>query len=258
MVYQWLNKRLFHWLPQACVLCGQSSQPHALCPACLQDLPRLRVGTCEQCGLPIDSLALPGRCGQCLQHRPAYDRVISGFAYAQPVSQLVAKLKFRGQIQLARLFGELLFTPVTAVSQAQAILPVPLHPTRLRQRGFNQALEIARPLSRMLRLPLLTDSVYRSRDTQPQSEQSADRRERNIRGAFHLSRPPACWNVAIIDDVMTSGHTVNEIARLLRAAGVARIEVWCVARAWPHHTQRVKNRHEHREGKAYQGEQIAG
>jgi len=162
--------------------------------------------------------------------------VISAFAYAPPVSQLVSKLKFHGQIQLARLFGELLASPVlSAKSQAQALLPVPLHPGRLRQRGFNQALEIARSLSRAVHLPLLTHCVYRNRNTEPQSAQIAAQRERNIRGAFSLNQPPGHQHIAIVDDVMTSGHTVNEIAKQLRAAGVKQIEVWCVARAWPKH-----------------------
>lgn len=237
MVYQWVNNVLSHWLPQACVLCGQSCQRHALCPACLGDLPRLTAPTCDQCGLSLEVTGtIPGPCGHCLQHMPAYDRVIAGFAYAQPVSQLITKLKFRGRIQLARLFGELLVQQIaTANTQVQAILPVPLHPARLRQRGFNQALEIARPLARALSLPMLTNCIRRWRHTLPQSDQVASQRERNIRGAFRLTQAPAYQHVAIVDDVMTSGHTVNEIAKLLRAGGVKQIEVWCLARAWPHH-----------------------
>lgn len=235
MVYQWIKNNLSQWLPQSCVLCGQDTQHHALCPACLRDLPRLGEHTCWQCGLPLDLAPAPGLCGHCQQQPPAYDRVVSAFAYAKPVSQLVSKLKFRGQIQLARLFGELLADHIGCIgSPAQAVLPVPLHPRRLRSRGFNQALEIARPLSRALSLPMLTDTVHRHRDTQPQAEQSARQRERNIRGAFVPGKPVAYQCVAIVDDVMTSGHTVSEIAKLLRQAGVGQIEVWCVARAWPH------------------------
>lgn len=237
MVYQWIKNSLSHWLPQACVLCGHTSQLHALCPACIHDLPRLNAeAICSQCGLPINTATMPGPCGHCQQQQPAYDRVVSAFAYANPVSQLVAKLKFRGQLHLARLFGELLAMQIhTLGSEAQAVLPVPLHPKRLGQRGFNQALEIARPLARLLSLPLVNDSLERSRDTQPQAEQSALQRERNIRSAFALSKSVGYQRVAIVDDVMTSGHTVNEIAKLLRQNGVEQIEVWCVARAWPHH-----------------------
>lgn len=232
MVYQWLINNLSYWLPQACCLCGQQSSQQALCPACFQDLPRLTAESCcPQCGRPL--LAPAMSCGHCLRDPPAYDRVISGFAYAEPVSQLVSKLKFQGRIQLARLFGELLLERIASTDSAvRAILPVPLHSRRLRQRGFNQALEIARPLARGLQLPILTDAVLRQRDTQPQSNQSATHRRHNVRGAFRLQTAPPYRQLAIVDDVMTSGHTVNEIAQLLRRTGVERIEIWCVARAW--------------------------
>jgi len=147
---------------------------------------------------------------------------------------MVGKLKFHGQIQLAQLLGELLLGRInSAGSEVQAIMPVPLHARRLRQRGFNQALEIARPISHGLRLPLLTQTIYRQHDTRPQSDQPASHRERNVRGAFRLQRPPGFQRIAIVDDVMTSGHTANEMAKILRGAGVEQIEVWCVARAWP-------------------------
>lgn len=240
MVYQWLFNHLSWWLPQACCLCGRDSRPYAICSACLRDLPRFSSNSCHQCGRPLSS---PGpaavSCGQCQRRPPGYDRVIAGFAYAEPVSQLVGQLKFQGRIQLARLLGELLAERVgRADSSAEAIVPVPLHPQRLRERGFNQALEIARPLSRAHKLPILRDAIYRNRHTQPQSAQAAERRRHNVRGAFSLKRVPPYRSVAIADDVMTSGHTVNEIAQLLRRAGVERIEVWCVARAWPHQDQK--------------------
>ncbi|MEJ2361802.1 MAG: ComF family protein [Gammaproteobacteria bacterium] len=235
MVYHWLINSLHSWLPQACCLCGQSSHPHAICPACQHDLPRFDAKSCcRQCGRPT-TMASGGPCGHCLRQPPAYDAVIAGYGYADPIAQLVSKLKFRGQIQLARLFGELLAERVAdSANQIQAILPVPLHPRRLRQRGFNQALEIARSLARQHGLPILRHGLYRQRDTLPQSSQVRDQRRQNVRGAFCLNRLPALDSIAIVDDVMTSGHTVNEIAKLCRRAGIRRIEVWCVARAWPH------------------------
>jgi ComF family protein len=236
MVYQWIKNNLSSWLPQSCVLCGQNAQHHALCPACIQDLPRLSAHTCGQCGLPLDVTAIPGRCGHCQHEPPPYDRVISRFAYAKPVSQLVARLKFHDQLPLARLFGELLALAIlSADSPVQAVLPVPLHSKRLRHRGFNQALEIARPLARTLGLPIVNDVIVRCRDTLPQAEQAAVQRERNIRSAFKLTKSLGYKRIAIVDDVMTSGHTVGEIAKLLRRGGAEQVEVWCVARAWPHH-----------------------
>ena len=230
MVYQWLNSFISGWFPQSCVLCGLSADKHALCPDCLRDLPRLSQDLCPRCGLPAGSPSNE-TCGHCLQLQPAYHRVYSAFGYAPPVSELVTRLKFRGQIHLARLFGELLAQRLaTQDIQADAILPVPLHPIRLRQRGFNQALEIARPLAQAFDLPLLTGCIQRQRDTDPQSTRTASQREHNLR----LVQLPAHKHVAIVDDVMTSGHTANELAKLLRDAGVKEIEVWCVARALPH------------------------
>jgi ComF family protein len=233
MVYQWIKNTLAQWLPQRCVLCGQGTPHHALCEPCLRDMPRLEQA-CPQCGLPLVT-PNSGRCGHCQQQPPVYDRVISAFAYTTPVSQLVSKLKFRGQLHLARLFGELLAGQIGAGgTKVQAVLPVPLHPRRLRHRGFNQALEIARPIGHSLCLPIVCDAVTRQRDTPPQSAQPAGERARNIRGAFTLNKSVAYARVAIVDDVMTSGHTVSEIAKLLRHSGVEHIEVWCVARAWRH------------------------
>lgn len=234
MVYQWLSSIHNNWLPQTCILCDQRSDSQTLCADCQQDLPRLQY-SCQQCGIPLEPLSSPALCGHCLQQAPHYNRVISSFAYAPPVSHLISRLKFRSQIQLARLFGTLLLNAVqSSGSQAQAILPVPLHSRRLRQRGFNQALEIARPLSRGLGIPLLLHNIERERNTLPQSTQNARHRDANVRSAFLLRQPPDYRYIAILDDVMTSGHTVGEIAWLLRKSGVEKIEVWCVARAWPH------------------------
>jgi len=235
MVYQWLNYQLSRWFPQSCVLCGRDSSPSALCPRCRHDLPRLAGPCCRQCGLPLSAGTQSIICGQCLQQPPSYDRVISALAYASPVAELVTGLKFQQRIPLARILGELLAERVRAAGHnCQAILPVPLHPQRVRERGFNQALELARPLARELDLPLLTHEVSRRRHTAAQSAQSPQHKHRNVRGAFVLQHAPVQHRVALLDDVMTSGHTANEIAGLLRRAGVNHIEVWCVARTPPH------------------------
>lgn len=233
MVYEWIINHLSEWWPQSCLLCGQTSRRRSLCADCIQDLPRF-TASCFRCGLPLAPVADAKLCGQCQQHAPSYDRVIAAFAYATPIAQLVTQLKFQQRLQLARLFGELLAARIEpGIALPQALLPVPLHPNRLRTRGYNQALEIARPLGRILSLPVLADSARRSRDTAPQSAQAAEQRQQNIRGAFRLNTPLHLRHVAIVDDVMTSGHTVGELAGVLRQAGVEQIEVWCVARAWP-------------------------
>jgi ComF family protein len=190
MVYKWLNYNLSRWFPQSCVLCGQDSASSALCRRCRDDLPRLTEPCCQQCGLPLSAATQTRICGQCLQHPPHYQRVISALAYASPAAELVTALKFQQRIALARILGELLAERVRSTGHScQAILPVPLHPRRIAERGFNQALEIARPLARSLELPLLTHAVYRRRHTAAQSAQGPDQRQRNVRGAFAVNLP---------------------------------------------------------------------
>ncbi|HEY5791083.1 MAG TPA: ComF family protein, partial [Gammaproteobacteria bacterium] len=146
---------------------------------------------------------------------------------------LVTGLKFHGQLAGARLLGGLLAEQLAGDPGPwpQALLPVPLHPRRLRQRGFNQALELARPLARELGLALLPDACVRRRDTAAQSGLERAARRRNVRGAFALPRPLGLHHVALVDDVMTTGQTLEALARVLREDGVEQVEVWCVARA---------------------------
>lgn len=158
---------------------------------------------------------------------------MSLWRYAWPADHLIQKLKFNAQLHLARLLGEHLAEHVArhVTQPPQVILPVPLHRTRLRARGFNQALELARPIARRLGIALDYRSGARVRATAAQSLLPAAQRRRNIKGAFQVTQPLAARHVAIVDDVMTTGHTVEEFASTLRKAGVEKIEVWVLARA---------------------------
>ena len=160
---------------------------------------------------------------------------MSGFLYRPPLDSLIIQLKFGRRLALARLLGELLTEawqaarpPDTAVD---LVVPVPLHPARLRERGYNQALELARPLARAWRVPLDVRCAARVRVTVPQSDLPAKRRRRNIKGAFRVTEAVAGRHVAVVDDVMTSGHTASEFAATLRRAGAASVSVWVGARA---------------------------
>ncbi len=172
-------------------------------------------------------------CGQCAQQPPSYDRALALLRYAYPADRLVQRLKFNAQLHLARLLGERLAEHVArhVTQPPQVILPVPLHRTRLRERGFNQALELARPIARHMDIPLDYRSCVRVRATTAQSLLPAAQRRRNIKGAFRVTRPIKAHHVAIVDDVMTTGHTVEEFAATLRKAGVKKIDVWVLARA---------------------------
>lgn len=217
-------------LPPVCALCGSRTEgPLEICADCDADLPRI-PHPCRSCGVPLPPGA--GTCGRCLRRPPAYDALVAPFLYAPPLSGLVTGLKFRKQLRHARLLGELLGrTLAGAGHRPECLLPVPLHPARQRQRGFNQALELARPLADRLQIPLAAASLHRTRATDEQSGLAANRRRANVRDAFAVAGPCPGAYVAIVDDVVTTGHTVEEIARVLRRSGVRRVEVWAVARA---------------------------
>lgn len=169
----------------------------------------------------------------CLSAPPEFDGTVAAFRYAEPVSWMIQRFKFNQKLSYGRVLGEALAAAVLRRHEAdmpQAIIPVPLHGRRQRERGFNQSLEIARIVATELALPLAGDAVARVRATEEQSLLDADARCKNIRGAFAVKRLP--WRrVAIVDDVMTTGNTVGELAKTLKHAGCENVQVWVVARA---------------------------
>ncbi len=188
--------------------------------------------------MPLPSgVSAPVLCAHCLQHPPEYDSAWAPLRYERPLDWLVTGLKFHQRLSTARLLGELaagLLAPVYArqpQQQPQLLIPVPLHASRLKSRGYNQALELARPLARALKLALDPFACSRTRATAAQSDLDAQHRAANVRGAFACQRDLAGLRVAVVDDVVTTGHTVNELTRVLKRAGAARVEVWSVARA---------------------------
>lgn len=228
MVYNW-PLRLQQWLaPCHCLLClAKDPSGLNLCQACRVDLPWLTLA-CPRCSLPLH---YPGQlCGTCQRHPPSFDTSIALFHYATPIDRLILELKFAAGLHHARLFAALLGTRLAKETVPDCIIPVPLHPSRQRERGFNQAIEIARPLSKQLGCPLDIESCIRIRPTPPQSLLSGSQRRSNLRGAFTLTRPLQARHVAVLDDVMTTGSTLNAVAKLLRQAGAERIDVWLCAR----------------------------
>jgi ComF family protein len=219
--------------PSHCALCGQAGQPgFDLCVGCEGDLP-LNDHGCEHCAEPLPrDLARPALCGACLQHPPAYDACVAPFRYAFPVDRMIQGLKYRRQLYYGRILGQLLSRHVARRDmRPELVIPVPLATARYRERGFNQARELARPLCKSLGLRLCGDLVERRRDTREQAGLDRKERLKNTRDAFALLAPLPARHVAIIDDVVTTGSTVNEVAKLLRSAGAEWIEVWAAARA---------------------------
>jgi len=217
-------------LPVRCDLCGVSgNHAECLCDECLQDLLQIR-SACLRCGRPLQQ-DTPA-CGKCLVEPAFADRCIAAFHYQYPVDALIKRLKYRQCIRLATPLTRILSLRLAQLVAPlpEVMVPVPLHRARLYQRGFNQSVEICRLLGQRLQIPVDTACVIRSKPTRPMYDLSASERRENIAGAFRLTQPLAYQSVAIVDDVITSGSTVNELARLLRDAGVANIALWALAR----------------------------
>ncbi len=216
--------------PPRCVLCGQPGKDgYDLCPGCRSDLPR-NLNPCLRCGTPLTDGATV--CGPCQRTPPPFEQSVIPFRYAQPLNYLLQQLKFHQQLHLAPLLAGLLAETIAVrdMPLPELILPVPLHRTRLRERGYNQALELAKPLSRQLSLPLSITGIKRSRATPAQTSLKGKERRKNLRGAFEVTcKLPA--HIAILDDVVTTAATVTELARTLKKSGVERVEIWAMAKA---------------------------
>jgi len=206
-------------LAQDCFLCGGVSGDELLCTGCRDDLPLLQEA-CPQCALPSPRGEI---CGACLSKPPRFDRTVAVWRYDPPCDRLIHALKYRARLPLAALAAR-------APDPVDLVVPMPLHRRRLAERGFNHAVEIARPLSRQLQVPLAPSGVARLRHTAPQMRLPYPERSANVRGAFGCELDLRGLRVAVIDDVMTTGATLNELAQVLKRAGAVRVENWIVAR----------------------------
>lgn len=232
-VYKWLSFNQTN----RCLLCLGSAAGIAecICTACLNDLPWLG-SACRQCALPLpgeDSL-----CGQCQQKPPVFSQVIAPFRYCFPLDSLIPAFKYQHKLTYGRLMARLLLQAIVhhyeECDQAlpDLILPLPLHRARQAQRGYNQALELARPIARHLAVPLDRRNLMRQRATTSQQGLDAQQRRSNLQGAFACRHPEQVVgrHLALVDDVVTTGTTVNEASRTLLDAGAASVSIWCIAR----------------------------
>ena len=231
-------------LPATCAVCGLPGDG-PLCPGCQQQFvatPAAAGGPrCPCCANPLPAGTVARRCGRCLAHRPAFDATIVATDYAAPFDRLVLQLKFGGRLALAGLCASLLRDAVLeqpGFLLPDLLCPVPLGRRRLAERGFNQALEIARPLARALGVGLYPTLMARVRDTPAQSLLTPAERQRNLRLAFTVT-PGALLlvrgcHVGIVDDVMTSGQTLDQLAATLKRHGAVRVSNLVFARTPPH------------------------
>ena len=212
-------------LPQDCLLCGGGTASGLLCPRCREELPTATGAAC-----PVCADASPGGiCGACLKHPPRFDGTRMAFAYGFPIDKLIQALKYQHRLAVAGFFAEALLAGPHP--DGDLIVPLPLSEQRLRQRGFNQAVEIARPLARAHGRRLQLGGIGRRIDTPPQAMLPWQERRRNVRHAFECALDLSGMKIIVVDDVMTTGATLDEFARTLKAAGAVQVTNWVAARA---------------------------
>jgi ComF family protein len=229
---EWFDRLHGCLLPPRCVLCLDPGRPPTLdlCGACEADLPR-HGPACPRCGDARGGESAP--CARCALAPPPYARVLAPYRYAWPVDALVRGFKYHGQLPHGRVLGTLLAEAVLADAAPlpQLLVPVPLHPSRERERGYNQAWELARVAGRLLGIPVAPTLCARTRATPPQATLDAAARRANLAAAFAVRAPPGAAHVAVVDDVLTTGATLAAVSSALLAAGVTRVDGWAVARA---------------------------
>lgn len=228
------NKLIQVFFPYRCILCHlKSDQKHDLCRECELDLPWIKNG-CQRCALELQGNLLGEVCGACLSSPPPYEKLVALFQYTQPLISLIKQLKFDNKLIFAYVLGNLLCQHISKLylplQLPQLITPIPLHKKRLQERGFNQSLEIARVLGKRLDIAINTKNITRDEYTLAQSSLTREERMNNIKNCFRINNIFDASYVAVIDDVMTTGNTMNEFCFTLRKAGVKKIDVWCIAR----------------------------
>lgn len=242
LIHSFIGK-IGNLVPRHCLFCLEKTHSDSdLCSHCIASLD-LNNPCCQRCASPLEpALLISGRqnitlCGNCLSHRYYYDRVYSPFIYSEAIRYLIKKMKYQKKIHFANILAKLFVQKINHFNDfqlPQVIIPMPMHTERLKQRGFNQALELSRFFASSYQLPLNYSGLIRSRHTNLQAGMTAKQRQKNVRQAFMVKEPIKHQHIALIDDVMTTGSSVNEAAKTLKKNGVKRVDVWSIARAGLH------------------------
>lgn len=226
-----IRTQLRRLLPaQPCVLCGTMSRDGLWCAACNAALPYLNAAYCPVCVLPTPGGEI---CGHCLKQPPSFNRTIAVFSYAFPLDKLIQAMKYNGQLALAQAFARKLLPRIDKSNLPDYLIAMPLHPAKLRARGFNQSQLIAATLAHELKIELLTHACQRVRDTPPQSALPWDERRKNVRNAFSCDKDLNGKRIALVDDVLTTGASLNALAESVLKKGAHEITAWVVARTLP-------------------------
>lgn len=228
LLVPWLMNTL---LPGSCTLCGGTSQD-ALCPACRIRYIDWQTLRCTACAIRLPELTNYPLCGSCLAYPPAFDATFAATDYAPPIDQAVQNLKFHARLPLGHAFGRVLSNMPKPLLLPDLIIPVPLSLERLAERGFNQSLEIARTLAYNWNIPIANSVCLRVKHTQTQASLPLHQRRVNMRNAYIVQNSQLIINkrVGVVDDVMTTGHTLNELAQCLKRHGATHVTNFVVAR----------------------------
>lgn len=226
---RWVDEALTWVAPERCLGCGAVPAPGGCCAGCHTDLP-WNLSACAGCAQP---LPVSARCARCLRRAPAFDSAWTPFVRRSPVRDGVNRLKYGADFQQARVLGGLMAERLLARAEPlpDLLVPVPLAHRRLLLRGHNQAMELARVLGQRCRIAVDPGAARLVRAVRDQIGQTREQRRRNLRGAFVVSRDLSGRHVALVDDVMTTGATLEAMAKAARAAGAAHIEAWALARS---------------------------
>lgn len=214
-------------LPQQCLLCGSTANETGLCSPCWDDLPFSPDHVCPVCAADSPTQEV---CGACLKDTPAFDHTVAAMRYQFPVGAMMQRFKYGGHLTTGKLLGLILASKLNQHSLPDIMTAMPLHLERLRERGYNQALEIAKEIASYHPVKLSPQLCQRTRATPQQAGLSQEDRKKNLRGAFQCDADLTGLHIAIVDDVLTSGASLHELAKTLKKAGATRVTCWVVAR----------------------------
>lgn len=198
-----------------------------VCNDCLAYFPKLKFA-CTTCAIPLSEPHFL-HCGKCIIQKPAIDNVITHYRFQEPLRMILHQFKYHEGFYLTSLITQLMIEALPVNYQTQCIIPVPMHLKRLQERGFNHALHLAKPLARYLNAPLETRICKKVIHTPSQASLKAHTRKHNLRHAYSIQKTHH-QHVTLVDDLITTGNTANEIAKALKKTGVKRVDLWCCAK----------------------------
>jgi ComF family protein len=222
-----LLKRVLPLLPQDCLLCSARAAAQPLCAACELALPYHDAPACPQCAHATTGSRV---CGECLSYPPSFDATLAAFDYRFPVDILVHQIKYHSNLALVDFIASSLLRKLNKAEKPDLVFAMPLHSVRLQQRGFNQSVEIAKSVIKQWKVPLQLNGYQRVKDTKEQAQLPWKERHANVRGAFTCDLDLRGKHIAVVDDVMTTGATLNEFATMLKKSGAEKVSAYVVAR----------------------------